>query len=103
LNEATKNRQDENIRKSWLQLLSSDYFLHMSSSDPGLSKPYLSAHEAFASYKHALHQLQKSLENAPVLEDDKLKAVESERQHPTTPTWAIQEQSKYQEATRTHT
>jgi alpha-amylase len=103
LNEATKNRKDENIRKSWLQLLSSDYFLDMSSSDPGLSKPYLSAHEAYATYIDALHHLQKSLENAPLLEDEKLiRAVESERQHPTTPTWALQEQSKYQEATRTH-
>jgi len=102
LNQATAHLVDHHDRRMWLQLLSADHFASMSNRE-SISNSYLSAHEAHERFNEALRLLGMRAATAPVNEiDTAAKAVEAGRQHPTTPNWAVQEQSRYQQITHSH-
>ena len=100
LDSATSKLIDDSFRSTWMQLLAADYFLNMSASAADLSNPCLSRQEVFNNYMSALTSLKHTAENAASRDEDKpAKAIESERQHPTTPVWVLQEQTRYKEVT----
>jgi hypothetical protein len=102
LNDLTAHLVDHHERKLWLQLLSSEHFTNMSAGG-SMSNSWLSPHEAFAHYSAALRALGNRAATLPVNENGTAaKAVEAERQHPTTPNWAVQEQSRYKQVTHSH-
>lgn len=101
--ELTSHLPDDALRNEWLSVLASDYFVNMSSAEWRLNSPYVSAHDAFVNYKRIVSGLIERGLKAPALADDEpSKAVESERQHLTTPLWAQQQQSRYKEVTQSY-
>lgn len=103
LDEATGELVDSSSRHMLMQLLNARHFAHMSHSDEDLVSPYVSPQEAFIFYMDALNYLRTRISGEPVKEDDKApRIVEAERQHPTTPAWALNEQSRYKENTHSH-
>ncbi|MEJ1239499.1 hypothetical protein WBG78_15285 [Chryseolinea sp. T2] len=103
LDEPTAHLADPAARRALMKLLNVHHFINMSHSLAGLDNQYLSPQEAFACYMGALESLKRFLNNSVVREDDKgAKSMEAERQHPTTPAWALNEQSRYKENTHSH-
>lgn len=99
----THHLPDDELRNEWLSVLAADYFVNMSSTEWRLNSPYVSAHDAFVNYKRIVNGLiERGLESPAVSDDEPSKAIESERQHPTTPAWAQEQQSRYKEVTQSH-
>ncbi|MGC3943395.1 MAG: hypothetical protein QM762_02480 [Chryseolinea sp.] len=100
LDDATRDLVDNSARHALMQLLNAEYYSSMSHSCANLSGPYLSPQEVFGIYMSALQSLSRVVSASAVKENETAaKSVEAMRQHPSTPTWALNEQSRYQENT----
>ena len=103
LDEPTTNLVDSGARRALMQLLNAGHYSNMSRLAAYQENPYLSPQDAFSVYMGALESLKRYLKTAVVREDDQAaRSVEAERQHTTTPAWALSEQSRYKENTHSH-
>ena len=103
LDDSTKDLVDTNTRHALMGLLNAGHYASMSSTTADLSGTYLSAQEAFSYYMSALQSLRRIVDASAVKVDDSAaKSVEATRQHTTTPAWALNEQSRYNENTQSH-
>ncbi|MEJ7644185.1 MAG: hypothetical protein WKF87_06300 [Chryseolinea sp.] len=92
--------EDEDLLDIWRSLQTTDHFFYMSSHKLGddnhrrYFSQYPSPYEAFINYMNILKDLISNLQGARVKDPDSdhAKILESERQHPKIPVWAMQKE-----------